>query len=137
MPDRLTAAEVRELLVGAGWIPWEDNTHVSPDDTASLLATDKEVIIETLSGSYQGLPPSTPSDLWALLRCVGAPVPERRKENRPELIPCNVPTCREIPKGMHSGCMVCGALLVEHGLDTWRIIMGRRREDWDKEVSRA
>ncbi len=79
----MTAAEVRDLLVGEGWkVCYEGRDGWNAENyTAPSLITyhaDRRIPFDISWGSnlFHGPLPSTPADLWALLRCVGAPVPE-------------------------------------------------------------
>jgi hypothetical protein len=215
MADRLTAAEVRDALIGAGWVdnpsPWRGLHHLGKDwecsttlpESCAMLRIDGPDMI------YRGPLPSTLSDLWALLRCLGAPVleygvahrierreqeavaqtwnmatcvnellegfeaaidladdgevyasetigrwraicdranhyvnqwklkTERRKEDHPELIPCKFPDCgclndeEECSSYIHWEIATLDWHFKGSTKDTWRLLMGRRRSDWE------
>jgi hypothetical protein len=166
MLDRLTAAELRELLVGAGW---ETRGGKSLWMGTGLDAVNVDMNETTLGiqciesgATYTGPLPSTPADLWALLRCVGAPVPDLRAEAAAALDRLKEPAppvhewaARLAADGVEAGegerrhaehpemipCKLCG-----EGFDgrypstcsgksmeeQWTILHGRRSTDWRK-----
>jgi hypothetical protein len=165
--SRLTAAEVRDLLVGAGWGVFVENEEciiLSTKDKKWCIGVWLRVVDHPfeLGGHeqiYRSPLPSTAADLWALLRCVGAPVPDTKglpdvvamsdsqprkgcvhysyigPERRHADIAIRIPPRIGVILESHLEYVVWryGAVTVTMVWDEYRRLMGRRAADWRRE----